>query len=131
MPEWLKALLLSAIVIGAVAVLAWLSVLLWPAAAAGPSERWGHDEETSAWFRGLRSGTGTPCCDYADGNRIDDPDYTENDDGSYEVNVPSRGGWHHVDKMRIVKGTNRVGYAIVWWSPASPEPYCFLPGSRG
>lgn len=97
--------------------------------SAGSSEKWGHDPATSQWFRNLRSPRGFPCCDYADGTRIEDPDYMENDDGSYEVNA--RGGWVHIDKERVVDGTNRVGYAILWWGMGSPQPYCFLPGSRG
>lgn len=106
-----------------------LSILTLSANAAG--DNWGHDPDTSAWFKALKSPKGMPCCDYADGNRVEDPDYIENPDGSYEVNVPSHGGWKHVDKDRVVDGTNRVGYAIIWWSKYAPDPYCFLPGARG
>ena len=98
---------------------------------AGPSEKWGHDPDTSAWFKSLKNQLGTPCCDYADGTRIEDPDYRENDDGSYEVNVPERGGWKHVDRDRVVRATNRIGYAVIWWSKGSENPWCFMPGAGG
>ena len=96
---------------------------------AGPPEQWGHDDATSQWFRNLRSPRGFPCCDYADGTRVEDPEYKENDDGSYEVFA--RGQWVHIDKENVVDGTNRVGYAILWWGKDAPKPYCFLPGARG
>lgn len=97
--------------------------------AAGPPDKWGHDPETSQWFRGLKNPIGTPCCDYADGSRIEDPDYRENDDGSYDVFA--RGAWVNIDRQHIVTGTNRIGYAILWWGLAAEKPYCFMPGSRG
>jgi hypothetical protein len=106
-----------------------LAAMSAPGFAAGPSEKWGHDPDTSEWFKSLKNPQGFPCCDYTDGTRIEDPDYRENDDGSYEVFAHAQ--WVHVDKEKIVTGTNRVGYAILWWSNAAPLPYCFLPGARG
>ena len=124
-----KERLLTGAIYAAIAFIAWLSVVWFPAHAEGPASKWGHDPDTSQWFRGLRSKQGFPCCDYADGTRIEDPDYRENDDGSFEVFA--RSTWTHIDKAHVVSGTNKVGYAILWWGTAAPQPYCFLPGSKG
>ncbi len=124
------ACLAALLVIIAVAIAMLLLVLGMRAHAAGDAQKWGHDSETSDWFRNLHNPGGFPCCDYADGNRIEDPDYSENEDGSYEVNVAGRGSVH-VPKEKVVTATNRVGYAIIWWNPSAPDPYCFLPGARG
>lgn len=104
------------------------------ALAAGPPSKWGHDEDTQQWFRGLKNPLGTPCCDYADGSRVEDVDWRgPNEDGSYDVKWGNL--WIHVNKDHIVQGNNKVGYAILWRSPAM-EPneqgsgvYCFLPGT--
>lgn len=97
---------------------------------AGGSSKWGHDPDTSQWFRSLKNGNGTPCCDYADGTRLEDPDdYKRNDDGSYDVKAD--GQVFHVDSTRIIKGSNRVGYAILWRQNTPPHTvWCFLPGSE-
>lgn len=87
------------------------------------------DPATRDWFRSLKSPNGFPCCDYADGNRIEDPDWKENEDGSYQVFYA--GQWRRIDKSRVVTTPNRIGYAVLWWHPGSDEPYCFMPGARG
>lgn len=104
-------------------------MFLAPLAYARDNGQWGHDPATSQWFKSLKNGNGTPCCDYADGTRIEDPgDYKRNDDGSYEVSVD--GKWFHIDQSRVVPATNRVGYAILWRMPSEPHTiWCFLPGS--
>ena len=127
MPEWMNSLAFWLAIVVGIALVVAAAPHLSP--AAGSSERWGHDPETSQWFRGLRSSRGFPCCDYADGTRIEDPDYRENEDGSYDVQA--RGQVIHIPPEKIVQGTNRVGYAILWWGTSAPEPYCFLPGARG
>lgn len=85
------------------------------------------DPATRDWFRSLRSPSGIPCCDFADGSRIEDPDYKENEDGSYEVFI--RGQWIHVDRNHVLIGINRVGYAVYWGVPGIT--YCFMPGAGG
>lgn len=131
MPEWLKALLLSVAIILGIAFIVFMTELMWPAHAAGPPSKWGHDEETSAWFRSLQSPSGFPCCDYSDGNRIEDPgDYRENEDGSYDVKYAPPDKWVHVPKERIVTIPNKVGYAILWMRPGATEAFCFMPGNR-
>ena len=97
-------------------------ILAFPAIAAD----WGHDDATSTWFRSLHDSRGFPCCDYVDGTRVEDPDdYTRNEDGSYDVRVA--GDVIHVPEFKVLQGSNRVGYAILWHHGANA--YCFLPGS--
>ena len=97
-------------------------------ALAVDNGQWGHDPATSEWFKNLHNPSGFPCCDYADGNRIEAPNYRENDDGSYEVFAHDV--WKHVVKEKIVTIPNRVGYAVLWWNPNAEDPYCFMPGAR-
>ena len=125
---WKVVVLTLAIVAACAAVACAWHLLSSNAWAEGPASKWGHDPATSEWFRSLRSPRGFSCCDYADGTRIEAPDYHENNDGSYDVQA--RGQTVHIPPEKIVQGTNRVGYAILWWG-AGPEPYCFLPGARG
>lgn len=86
---------------------------------------------TTDWFKHLRNfETNIPCCDYADGMRLEDPDYRENPDGSYEVFI--RNEWRHVDKSQVINPVPRfVDYAIIWWADGIDHPYCFMPGTRG
>jgi hypothetical protein len=105
-----------------------LAAFLLPATAKDGGQ-WGHDPATSEWFKSLKSAAGTPCCDYADGVRLEDPEWHENDDGSFEVFA--RGQWWTMQPGQLVKATNRVGYAILWWPENWPAPSCFLPGARG
>ena len=108
-----------------------LHFLVWsPAAAlAFDSEKWGADAATRQWFKSLRNGNGLSCCDYVDGVRIDDPDWRELTDGGAEVFA--KGTWHVIPPEKVLKGTNRVGYPILWWPEHWPEPSCFLPGAKG
>lgn len=108
-----------------------VAALLIPASAiAFDRGQWGHDSDTAAWFRSLRNGNGTSCCDYADGARIEDPDWRALDGGAYEVTVD--GKRVVIPPERVVDSQGRrVGYAILWWPDGWPEPSCFLPGARG
>jgi hypothetical protein len=119
----------AAIIAAAVAgVVATLTIATSPAPGFD-SQKWGDDAVTREWFRSLRSAVGIPCCDYADGVRIEDPDWRENEDGSYSVFA--RGGWQRIEKNQLVPGRNRIGYAILWWPEHWDHPSCFLPGARG
>lgn len=92
--------------------------------------QWGNvDPATREWFKSLHNEYGTSCCDLTDGSRVDGVDYVENADGTYDVYYDN--DWHHVVKERILRGTNKVGYAIIWRLRGAEEPYCFLPGARG
>ena len=100
-------------------------------ALAFDSQKWAQvDDGTREWFRGLHNEYGTSCCDVSDGSRVDDVDWRgTNGDGSYDVNYD--GMWHNVEHQRILKGRNRLGYAIIWRNPSVEQPYCFLPGTQG
>lgn len=97
--------------------------------SAFDSEKWGHDDATREWFKSLKSPIGIPCCDYSDGTRVEAPDYTENNDGSFEVFVWGR--WVHVAKDHVVSASNRIGYAVLWGNAGIDTVYCFMPGARG
>jgi len=99
-----------------------------PRAHAFDSPKWGHDAATSEWFRSLKNSRGESCCDYADGVRLEAPDWRQLEDHSFEVFA--RNKWNKIPPNRVLKGTNRVGYAILWWPRAWDNPTCFLPGAE-
>jgi hypothetical protein len=105
-----------------------LALLFVVPAAAFDSTQWGHDTATGEWFRSLHNKNGTSCCDTADGVRLEDPEWRENQDGTYEVFVHDK--WHMIEPDHVLTGSNRVGYAIVWWPMGMSKPTCFLPGGR-
>lgn len=111
------------------AVMICIFVLIASLGFAKDGPQWGHDPETSEWFRSLHNDSGMSCCDYADGVRIEDPNWFEIGGGEYAVFA--RGKWQAVPPDRVLKGSNRVGYAILWWPPSTELPTCFLPGGRG
>lgn len=91
------------------------------------SPKWGNNPELNNWFKSLRNKNDFPCCDYADGLKIEDPEYKENEDGTYEVYVHDK--WRHVPIDRVINPPNRpVDYAIVWHNATVDTPYCFMPG---
>lgn len=88
--------------------------------------QYAHDPETSQWFRSIKNESGVPCCDNTDAIRLEDPDdYKRNEDDSYDVRV--EGQSVHIDATRVIKGSNRVGYAIIWKYRGGYT--CFLPGA--
>ena len=90
------------------------------------SKNWNHDAATSQWFKSLRNSRGESCCDGADGVRLEAPDWRELPNNSFEVFA--RDKWNQIPPDRVLKGTNRVGYAILWWPKGLEKPTCFLPG---
>jgi hypothetical protein len=103
-----------------------LAIVAWTGSAV--SGQWDTDSATTTWFKSLHNDRGQPCCDHVDGVRIEDPDWRELDRGRFEVFA--RGEWQTIDPDRVIKGTNRVGYAILWWPEGFYAPTCFLPGSQ-
>jgi hypothetical protein len=101
---------------------------LIPRAHAFDSSKWGHDAATSEWFRSLKNSSGESCCDYADGVRLEAPEWRELEDHSFEVFAREK--WNKIPPWRVLKGTSRVGYAILWWPKAFDNPTCFLPGAE-
>ncbi len=77
-----------------------------------------------AWFKGVVSPSGVPCCDISDGHR------TEYDfhDGAYWV--PIDGSWWQVPDHAIIRERgNPVGEAVVWYvhHRGSIVISCFVP----
>ena len=67
-------------------------------------------EHIRSWFKAVRSPTGVPCCDIADGHRT-----------AYDVRggaywVPIEGEWMQVPDKAVVRDVgNPVGEAVVWY----------------
>ena len=81
------------------------------------------------WISGLTDQRGGNCCDYADGTRLEDPDW-EYDGTTYKVRLDAM--WYEVPEKAIVRDTNRLGFAIVWRYRDSDNDWrirCFLPGA--
>src|SRR5882724_4378984 len=81
-------------------------------------------DDIRAWFKGVRSPAGVPCCDISDGHRT-----------AYEVRagaywVPINGLWWQVPEKAIVRNAgNPLGEAVVWYVSlrGSIEIRCFVP----
>ncbi|WP_249164400.1 hypothetical protein [Bradyrhizobium jicamae] len=100
-------------------------VWIWPANA--------HDHthpELDDWYKSLRSEQGEWCCDGADVNHLTDPQWTIKD-GQYQVFL--EGEWVKVPPEKLVKGNNRVGFALAWrmYIDGHPVVRCFMPGASG
>lgn len=78
-----------------------------------------------AWFKGVKSHAGTPCCDIADGHAAD-YDMREN-----KYWVPINGEWMVVPPDAVVSDEgNPTGDAVVWYTMYNGTVYirCFVPG---
>ena len=107
-------------IIAAAAALVWV----WPANA--------HDHiqpELNTWYQSLYSEEGAWCCDGTDVTRLTDPQWMIKD-GQYQVFLENE--WVKVPPEKLVKGNNRVGFALVrrkylnghcgshrWWARSS------------
>jgi hypothetical protein len=77
-----------------------------------------------AWFKGVRSPAGIPCCDISDGHRT-----------QYEVRsgaywLPINGLWWQVPEKAIIRNAgNPLGEAVVWYASLRGriEIRCFVP----
>jgi len=89
--------------------------------------------EIKIWIEALTDQNGIGCCANADGIK---PEVTSWDvtEGAYRVKVGKQ--WLFVPEDAVVKGPNRLGYAVVWlendWDINTGEMTtfvrCFLPG---
>lgn len=101
--------------------------LITPSIAA----QWDPNPETQQFFGKLKNNNGYNCCGFEDG--IKDPEYKENEDGSYEVFYDDK--WHHAFPETIINPSDRHGvdYAIVWPQPPAvggrDNIRCFMPGT--
>ena len=81
--------------------------------------------EVRAWFKGVKSPNGIPCCDIADGHR------TDYDMRNNKYWVPIDGKWMIVPDEAVVNNDgNPTGDAVVWYTLYNGTIYirCFVPG---
>jgi hypothetical protein len=81
-------------------------------------------DDIRAWFRGVHSPAGIPCCDISDGHR------TEYDVRAGAYWVPINGLWWQVPERAIVRDAgNPLGEAVVWYVSlrGNIEIRCFVP----
>lgn len=79
-----------------------------------------------AWFKGVKSQHGVPCCDIADGHR------TDYDMRKNQYWVPINGDWMPVPPDAVLNDAgNPVGDAVVWYSIYGDHVVirCFVPGN--
>ncbi len=87
--------------------------------------------EIKTWIENLRDASGLSCCATADGYR---PDAVEWDRTGNHYRVKVENSWIVVPDSAVIKGPNRIGYAIVWLYSGAEEwdgsriIRCFLPG---
>jgi hypothetical protein len=88
-------------------------------------------DHVRSWFKSVKSRSGTPCCDIADGHR------TTWRAGKNGYEVPIEGVWHEVPPEAVVYNAgNPIDEAIVWYvgegidTNGKPAFYirCFVPG---
>ncbi len=84
--------------------------------------------EIKRWVEGLTDDKGRGCCATADGFR---PEEVEWDMAENAYRVMIGGQWFTVPDGAVVKESNRIGYAIVWYfvDNGAITIRCFLPGS--
>jgi hypothetical protein len=87
----------------------------------------GHvDDPNHDWFEHQRNSAGKPCCEIADGHRVDDADWKSDGAGHYQVRL--EGKWIPVPDAAVINPHDRpIDYAVVWiWHG---DILCFMPGS--
>lgn len=125
---------LTMAIISVIALLMWLSVVIWPAHAFDSDQYMNVDPKIRDWFKAQKSPHGVPCCDSADGHRTA---YDMRPDNHYWV--PIEDDWYQVPDEAVIYNTgNPVGEAIVWYVVQGPAPLsgrkssiyirCFVPG---
>lgn len=76
------------------------------------------------WISTRHNKQGTPCCDIADGTRLEDVDW-KSDGESYSVRID--GSWVRVPSDKVLTEPNKLGQAMVWiWHGTI---MCFIPGA--
>jgi hypothetical protein len=84
--------------------------------------------EIKRWVEGLTDEKGRGCCATADGVKPEEVewDMTQN---AYRVMIG--GHWFNVPDGAVIKESNKIGYALVWYYTDSGNIFirCFLPGS--
>jgi hypothetical protein len=115
--------------------------IVWPTFAADRGQIPPNvPDNVRAWFRSVKSPTGVPCCDIADGHRTT---WRAGPDGGYEVPINgeeeppgTEPHWIPVPPEAIIRNAgNPVGEAIVWYRDYGPNVVdpnrfyvrCFVP----
>lgn len=86
------------------------------------------------WWNSLRSaGDNVPCCDIADGQKVEDVDWdTTTVKGEIQYRVRLNKQWIVVPPYAVVTEPNRFGPAVVWPyqdGEGKTQIRCFLPGA--
>jgi hypothetical protein len=90
------------------------------------------------WWDSLTSAEGFPCCDTADGLKVEDVDWDTNcKSEKCHFRVRLDGKWRDVPDSAWVKGANEDGPAVVWPVYSTDQNghkelafiRCFLPGA--
>jgi len=84
--------------------------------------------EIKTWIEGLTDEKGRGCCATADGFRPEEVEWDINQN-AYRVMIGGR--WFDVPDGAVIKESNKIGYALVWYYTDSDNVFirCFLPGS--
>jgi hypothetical protein len=104
-----------------------LGALFLAAGTAGAVDRGQFEnvpDHIRAWFKGVRSLEGAPCCDISDGHR------TNYDVRSGRYWVPIDGVWWQVPEAAVIRNAgNPLGEAVVWYASLRGNIVirCFVP----
>jgi hypothetical protein len=84
--------------------------------------------EIKRWVEGLTDEKGRGCCATADGFKPEEVEWDMNQN-AYRVMIG--GQWFSVPEGAVIKESNKIGYALVWYYTDSGNVFirCFLPGS--
>jgi hypothetical protein len=85
------------------------------------------------WFHGLTSKLGGRCCDFADGNALEDPEWrivSDADKPAVHYQVFVGGVWRDILDGQVIDEPNKVGKAFVWtwYRDGEIKIRCFLAG---
>lgn len=83
------------------------------------------------WFNGLANKQGGPCCSFADGVSVDDPDWRRATNGNYQVFYLNQ--WRDVPPEALIETPNRIGHAVLWpvdEGQGHVRVRCFMPGAE-
>lgn len=101
------------------------AMLWWPQFAHAAGDWDGADPAMRAWFRSVKSPHGVPCCDIADGHRVE----WDTKGDHYRVRIGP--DWFDVPPEAVVYNAgNPTGDAVAWYSLYGGKVFirCFVPG---
>ncbi len=92
-----------------------------------PGQYTEYTPEQRDWFKSVRSPSGVPCCNIADGHLTD---WTQSPNGQYIV--PINGNQVPVPPEAVVHTANPMEKAIVWYVAVGNDIHirCFVPSSE-